>query len=297
MKIIHFDCYKNEEKYQKKKNHIYVNNTLQKYLEKNERVKADIITGFIHSKFNRENLEKIQGLKMMITRSAGTDHIDKEYCDSNNIKWKNIIYSSHNVAHHTISLILFFTRSLNSFNNFLKKGKFCDRNINCFDLKNKTLGIIGYGRIGKQVGELAKAFGMNILIYDRKSIGCSKINNLTVCDLNGLLKNSDIITLHCDANPSSIGMIKSESIKKMKEGVILINTSRGCIINENDLIKNINKFSFVGLDVLCNEKDFSKKHPFLKHKNIFITPHIAYKSEETTKERWNITYKHIEDFN
>lgn len=296
MKVIHFDCFQAEKKYHKKSSHIYREESLQAYLKKKGEIDADIITGFVYSNFTKDTLSHIKNLKCVITRSVGMDNIDIRYCDLNKIKYLNTSYSSHNVAHHTIALILFFTRKLDSFYSSVKKGNFSDKEINCFDLNKKKLGIIGHGRIGKQVGELAQSFGMEILVYDRKKTECTLIDGINLCNLDSVLEASDIVTLHCDPNPSSIGIINQESIKKMKNGVILINTARGSIINEKDLLKNIKKFSFVGLDVLENENYFSKNHPFLKHPNIFITPHIAYKSEETTKERWNQTYRHIENF-
>ncbi len=296
MKIIHFDCYDSEKKYQKKKEHTYISQNVQTYLKERKQIEADIVTGFVHSDFKKEVIDSVKNLKLIVTRSAGMDNIDTKYCDQKNINYKNTTYPSHNVAHHTIALILYFSRQLETYKKTIQKGKFCDRKVDCFDLKNKKIGIIGHGRIGQQVVKLAENLGMEVLVYDREKSKCSLVDGINTCDFESVLKNSDIISLHCDANPTTIGMINNESIKKMKDKVVLINTARGAIINEKDLLKNIKKFSFVGLDVLENENKFTKKHPFLKHPNIFITPHIAYKSEETTKERWAQTYSHIEEF-
>ena len=296
MKILHFDCTPIEKKYQKKSSHTYISENIQTYLKKKGTFEADIVTGFVYSNFTEDVLNSVKNLKCIITRSAGMDNIDTKYCDFKKIKYFNVNYPSHNVAHHTMALILFFTRQLETFHTTIKKGKFSDTEINCIDLSRKKLGIIGHGRIGKQVGELAQSFGMKILVYDRKKTECTVTEGVNLCDLDSVLETSDIVTLHCDANSTSIGMINEKAIKRMKNGVILINTARGSIVNEKDLLKNIRKFSFVGVDVLENENNFSKNHPFLKHPNIFITPHIAYKSEETTKERWNQTYRHIEEF-
>ncbi len=296
LKIIHFDCTPIEKKYQKKSSHIYISENIQTYLETQGSFEADVVTGFVYSNFTKEVLGLIKGLKLVVTRSAGMDNIDAEFCEENSIKYTNVDYPSHNIAHHTMALILFFTRQLQTFYTTVKEGKFSDRNINGIDLKSVKLGIIGHGRIGKQVNELAQAFGIQVLVYDREQTECSLIDRINKCDLDSILENSDIISLHCDANPTSIGMINEKAIKKMKNGVILINTARGSIINEKDLLKNIKKFSFVGIDVLENENTFSKNHPFLRNPNIFITPHIAYKSEDTTKQRWEQTYKHIEEF-
>lgn len=296
MKIFHFDCCSIEKKYQKKKSHIYIEESLQSFLSLNEPFKADIVTGFVYSEFHKQNLNHIKDLKLIITRSIGLDNIDTDFCDLKNIEYTNIEYSNHTVAHHTMGLILFHMRNMRSFFTKVQKGIFADNALECCDMRGKTLGIIGYGKIGKKVAELAKAFDLEVLVCDRKLENCQVKNNVKFCDLEGVLKNSDIISLHCDANPSSIRMINNETIKMMKDGVVLINTARGSIINERDLLKNIKKFSFVGLDVLENESNFKKNHPFLKHPNILITPHIAYKSELTTKERWDKTYQYIENF-
>ncbi len=295
-KIVHFDCYPDERKYQKKEGHGYFQENIQEYLSSHGEFSADIVTGFVYSKFTKEILQKIKNLKFVVTRSIGLDNIDTEYCYANNIKFTNVDYSSHNVAHHTIALILFYTRQLCSFYGKVQKGNFCDKEISCYDLKGKKLGIIGYGRIGKEVAKIANSFGLEVLIYDRKLDKCEIRNGEKFCGLDKVLKNSDIISLHCDANPTSIGMINTQAIKKMKEGVILINTARGSIINDKDLLRNIRKFSFVGLDVLEDENLFRKSHPFLKYPNVFITPHIGYKSELTTQERWKQTYAHIDEF-
>jgi phosphoglycerate dehydrogenase-like enzyme len=296
LKIIHFDSYPVEKKYQKKSSHVYFQEDIQTFLSANGPFEADIVTGFVYSKFDSKILNSIQNLKLVVTRSIGIDNIDTDFCDSKGIKYTNVEYSNHNVAHHTLALILYYSRQLNTFFTKIKKGNFSDKTVNCYDLKGKKLGIIGYGRIGKQVAQLAESFGLEILAYDRNLTTCEVRDNTRFCGLEGVLQNSDIISLHCDANPTSIGMINNETIKMMKDGVILINTARGSIINEKDLLRNINKFSFVGLDVLEDENNFKKSHPFLKHPNLFITPHIAYKSEMTSKERWKQTYKHIDEF-
>lgn len=296
MKVVHFDCYATEKKYQKKPSHIYIRESVNEFLSANPNFSADIVTGFVYSKFDSEVLNSIKNLKLVVTRSIGLDNIDTDFCDSKGIKYTNVEYSSHTVAHHTIALMLFYARQLGTFRSKVKKGNFCDEKVECFDLKKKKLGIIGYGKIGKEVARLGRCFGLEILACDRNLLRCEDRDGMKFCNLQGVLRNSDIISLHCDANPSSIGMINRETIKMMKDGVVLINTARGSIINEKDLIRSIRKFSFVGLDVLEGEECFDKNHPFLKHPNVFITPHIAYKSELTTKERWAETYKHIGEF-
>lgn len=296
MKVIHFDCYPEDKKYQKKENHVYIAQNIQSYLKEYGDFDADIVTGFVFSRFDCKILKNIKNLKLLITRSIGKDNIDKNYCKSNGIKYTNIQYSNHNVAHHTLALILFNSRKLETNFSRIKRGIFSDIGVECVDLQNKKFGVIGYGRIGKEVVKLAQNFDMEILVSERNSKKTRIVDGVNFCSIQDVFKNSDIISLHCDANPSTIGLINEKNIKLMKDGVVLINTARGSLIKEDDLIKNIPKFSFIGLDVLCDENAFTKKHKFLKYNNIFITPHIAYKSELTSRERWCKTYEYIDEF-
>ncbi len=295
MKVIHFDCDPIESKYQKKKNHLYFREDIGSFLKRNGTLKADIVTGFVYSDFNIENLSKIKNLRCLITRSIGFDNIDEGYCKKNGIEYSNVQYSHHNVAHHTIALILYHTRNLKSYFSRVQKGNFCDKNITCVDLKDTVIGIIGYGKIGKEVAQLAKNFEMKVLVCEKEGKDLQGTCEFDCCPKEEIFEKSDIISLHCDANSTSIGMINEESIKMMKENAILINTARGSLINEEDLVRNIKKFAFVGLDVLENEGGFTRAHPLLKYPNVFMTPHIAYKSELTSKERWAKTYEIIEN--
>lgn len=296
MKVIHFDVGQSQEDYRLYDSHDYFDGSVNSYLTEEKTLDADIVTCFPTSCFDRKTIDSVTGLKLIITRSIGVDNIDTNYCNSKGIKYLNIQYSRYNVAHHTLALILFYARKLNESFEQVNSGIFCHEKIDCLDLKIRTLGIIGYGRIGKEVAELADAFNIKVIAYDRKYRGGDIIDGFEMFDLDDLLSISDIISLHCDANPTNIDMINDENIKKMKDGVALINTARGSIINEEDLIKNINKFSFIGLDVLQDEDKFDNRHPLLGCKNVYITPHVAYKSEVTTRERWDQTYQHIEDF-
>ncbi len=296
MRILHFDVGKSQRKCTIQEGHEYIDMDVNQYIDSYGPFEADIVTSFPTSNFNSEVIDSIKNLKLIITRSIGVDNIDGEYCEKKGIKYLNVEYSRYNIVHHTLALILFFTRQLNESFNQTQKGKFCHEEIDCLDLRIRTLGIIGYGRIGREVAELADAFRMRVIACDRKYEDGEIVDGFEMYELENLLKESDIISLHCDANPSNIGLINEKNIGIMKDGVALINTARGSIINEKDLIKNIEKFSFVGLDVLQNETKFDSNHLLIGYPNIYITPHTAYKSEVTTQERWNKTYQYINDF-
>ncbi len=296
MKIIHFDVGKVQEHYVRNLGHEYTSATVNQYIQSNGTFQAEIVTGFPTSKFDRDTIDSIEGLRLIITRSVGVDSVDEEYCKQKGIKFINIRYSYHNVVHHTLAFILFYTRQLAQSFKRVQSGEFCHENIDCLDLGIRTLGIIGYGRIGKEVAQMADALGLKVIAYDRKYNHGDFIDGFELYDFEDLIQIADIISLHCDANPTSMGMINDETIGQMKDDVALINTARGSLIKEKDLIKNIDKFSFVGLDVLEDEVNFDKNHDLLKFPNVFITPHTAYKSEVTTKERWDKTFEYIKNF-
>ena len=296
MKVIHFDSRQEQKEFQSKNNHTYVEESVNEYIEEKGNIDADVITGFTCSKFNKEVIDSIKGLKYIVARGIGTDHIDKEYCDLKGIGYSNTDYSRDPIAHHVWALILYAIRNLEKSFNTTKEGNFCHQQIQNKDLRDMTLGIIGVGRIGEKVLNISQGFGMKVVGYDikpRKEVEERCQENFKFVELKYLLQNSDIICISCDANESSIGMINEETISLMKDGVILINIARGSIIKDDDLIKNIEKFEFVGLDVLNDERKFSKNNEYLKYPNVYITPHIAHKSEMTTKERWEKTYNLI----
>jgi len=298
LKIIHFDTHPSAEPY-KRKGDIYITENVNTYIINNGSFEADAVTGFTCSKFTKEIIDQIKGLRLIVTRSIGYDNIDQDYCRQKGIKFSNVDYSRYNVAHHTWALILHAVRSLEECFSSTRSGNFCDEEIYCHDLREMILGIIGFGRIGYEVFKIAKSFGVKVIAYDtipKKEHMRLDSQYFEYKDMEYVLKNSDILSLHCDANPTSIGMIDDKAIKQMKNNVILINTARGSIINESDLIKNINKFAYIGLDVIVDENDFNKSNPLLKYPNIFITPHIAHKSPVTVKERWLNTYSIIGNF-
>jgi len=283
MNIIHFD----------------VDSELQKYLKGDTRPeslqaidpvedfsKINIISIKTGSKADKDSLHRFPNLKLLITRTVGTDHIDLAYCKEKEIEVKNILdYGSFNIAEHVFALLLSGTRNIISTQKKIKKGTFTFKGHLGLALKGKTLGVVGTGRIGLEVISRANAFGMKVVAYDvykneeaRKELGYGYV------ELEELAQQSDIITLHAPLLDSTHHMINASIIEKMKEGVVLINTARGELVDTDALISNIEKFRWVGLDVLEGEKDFSKDHPLLKFDNVVITPHIAFYSDASVKK-------------
>lgn len=174
---------------------------------------------------------------------------------------------------------------------------FCFWNFPLIELAGKTLGIIGFGKTGQATAKIAQAFGMNVLAYTRNPKKELENNNLKYADLDQVLGNSDVISLHCPLSKSTQSLINKDTINKMKDGVIIINTSRGGVIAEKDLAEALetNKVSAAGLDVTSIEP-IQEDNPLLNAKNCFITPHIAWAPLQTRSRLMNIAVENLKAF-
>lgn len=283
MKTIHFDVDEHLTKYLSGEKYFY---SLQDVKGDLDCSKVEAISVKSASNADRSTLSNFPTLKLLITRTVGTDHIDMEYCKLGGIEVKNILdYGSFNIAEHVFALLLSGTRNIISTQKEIHEGKFTFKGHLGLALEGKTLGVVGTGRIGLEVVKRANAFGMKVIAYDvyknekaREELGYEYV------ELEKLAQTSDIITLHAPLLDSTHHMINEKIIKLMKDGVVLINTARGELVDTDALIKNIAKFRWVGLDVLEGEKSFSKDHPLLKFTNVVITPHIAFYSDSSVKK-------------
>ena len=262
---------------------------------------SDVISVFIHSKVNEETTRGCLNLKLIATRSTGTDHIDIDYFSSKNISVKNVaLYGENTVAEHTFALMLSLSRKIHESYISSIKGKFTTSGLMGFDLKDKTIGIIGGGRIGLHVAHMARSFGMHVRVYDIKEDHfLAELINFKYVSLDELFRTSDIISLHVPLNKYTKYIINKESISKMKDGVLIINTARGGLINNEDLISGLEsgKIFGAGLDVLDGEeflfeegisnspvesaaKIIVESKKLLDRPNVVITPHNAFNSIE-----------------
>jgi D-lactate dehydrogenase len=224
----------------------------------------DILSIFISSEINKEIIDSLPNLKLIVTRSTGYDHIDCEYCRSKGILVCNVPeYGTKTVAEWTIGLMLNLMRKIYYAIDQIKEVESFDlKNLRGEELYGKTLGVIGTGRIGKEVIKLAKAFGMNILAYDAfPDENFAKEYNVTYTSLEELLKNSDVITIHVNLNPSTYHLINKEKIKLIKPGAYLINTSRGGIVETEALLYGLKEGILKGaaLDVLEEETEIKEE--------------------------------------
>jgi len=281
---------------------------------------TDILSVFIYSKITKEILGKLPKLKLVATRSTGYDHIDIEECKRRNIKIANVpTYGENTVAEHTFALILALSRKIHKSYERTVRGDFSLNELRGFDLKGKTIGIIGTGNIGRHVVRIAKGFEMNILAFDTSPDFKFSIKmGFKYVPLDYLLSNSDIITLHVPYMKATHHMINKNNIKKVKKGSMLINTARGGIVETEALVHALDKgiLSAAGLDVLeeeffikeetqllskqfpatCDLKTLLQNHMLLKRDNVLITPHNAFNSNEALMRILSTTLDNIKAF-
>ena len=234
----------------------------EKLAENNtEKVKeADIICTFVDSAINKNIIDDLPNLKFISTRSTGFNHIDCEYAKMKGIKVSNVpAYGSHTVAEFAFGLILNLSRKIMKSNRYIRESS--DFNyfleMEGFDLRGKTLGVIGTGKIGKNVVKIAKGFEMNIIAYDLcPDPVLAKENNFEYKSLAEVLTQSDILTLHIPYNKENRYLINKKNIALMKKGVYIINTARGELIDTEALIWGLKEgiIAGAGLDVLEGEK-------------------------------------------
>jgi D-lactate dehydrogenase len=295
----------------------------------------DILSIFISSEIDKEIIDSLPNLKLITTRSTGYDHIDCEYCRSKGILVCNVPeYGTKTVAEWAIGLMLNLMRKIYYAIDQIKEIESFDlKNLRGEELYGKTLGVIGTGRIGKEVIKLAKAFGMNILAYDvYPDENFAKEYNVTYTSLEELLKNSDVITIHVNLNPSTYHLINKENIKLIKPGAYLINTARGGIIETEALLYALKEGILKGaaLDVLEEETEIKEElellvkyttdkrgsnadehglndlketaftlwqnHILMKMPNVLITPHNAFNSKEAIERILMTTIENIKKF-
>lgn len=277
----------------------------------------DILAAFIYSSLDKDTLEKLSKLKMIATMSTGFDHIDLDVCRRKKIKVSNVpFYGENTVAEHTLALLLALSRKLVPSVERARTGNFSLDGLRGFDLKGKTIGLVGLGHIGSKFAEMVASLGMNILVYDLKPNRLlAKKLKLKYVSLDYLLANSDIISLHVPYNKATHHLINSKNVKLIKHGAYLLNTSRGGLVSSSALLKALDSgiLAGVGLDVLEEEgfikeekellsKEFNKKfdlktvlrnHLLLQNPKVIITPHNAFNSQEALLRILDTTIENI----
>lgn len=250
-----------------------------------------------------ELLETCPNIKYIGTLSTGYNIIDLDACRTRGIPVCNVpSYSTSAVAQFTMALLLEVCHHVGEHNNIVHSGgwersvDFCFWNYPLIELSSKTIGIIGFGKIGQEVAKLAAAFGMKVLAYSRTEYEEGR-KLAEYVDLDTLLASSDIVSLHCPLFPETRGIINNEKIAKMKDGAILLNTSRGPLIVEEDVANALNsdKLYYYATDVASREP-IRSDNPLLKAKNCIITPHIAWAAKETRERLVGIVYENLKAY-
>jgi len=270
-----------------------------------ERTKdADII---IDNKvpINASTIGKAKKLKLVCVTATGTNNLDKPYLEQRGIAWRNVAgYSTESVAQHTFAMLFYLYEHLAYYDHYVKSEQYAgDTLFTHFDrhfceLKGKTWGIIGLGNIGRRVAEIATVFGCHVIYYSAS--GKNNHPSYEKVDLETLLGNSDILSIHAPLKASTENLINEKTLKQMKSSAVLLNLGRGPIINEEALAKALeNKWiAAAGLDVLKVEP-MLKTNPLIKMKDserLLITPHIGWASVEARNRLMQIIYTQIETF-
>jgi len=280
----------------------------------------DVAIVFIYSKLNKDVLSKMQNLKLIITRSTGYDHIDVEYTSKNGITVCNVPgYGNNTVAEYTFALILALARKFKPMIERTSKGIFSRDGLTGIDLMGKTIGVIGAGRIGKHVVRIAYGFGMKILVYDRyKDQELIDKYGAEYVGLEDLLRMSDIVTLHVPYNKSTHHLINKFNIKLMKLDAMLINTSRGPVVEMEAIVQALKEGRLaggVGLDTfeaeeVLIEEEYLKRDdiPAIKLKkalesfyvlhleNVIVSPHNAYNTKDALYRILDITLDNLKSY-
>lgn len=269
--------------------------------ETKERIRDADIVLCNKTSMTRDVLESAQNLKYIGLFATGFNNVDLDYTNKKGITVCNVPgYSTEAVAQHTFALILEVISRVSDYNKTVKDGDWVKSKtfsyfpIPIFELSGKTIGIVGLGSIGIRVAEIAKAFGMNVIFYNRSN---KNIDGMTQVDFDTLLKESDIVTLHCPLNSQSDSIMNKDAFAKMKDNSIFINTARGGLVDEYALKEALicGKLLGAGLDVLRKEP-MDENCPLINIDNCIITPHIAWASLETRRRLLKIVVDNIEKY-
>ncbi len=251
-----------------------------------------------------QTLSQLPELRYIGVLATGYNIVDVAAAAQHGVTVTNIpTYGTASVAQHTLALILELMLNVGLHSQAARSGEWSASLDWCFtktpltELDGKTLGIIGFGRIGRRVAELGRAFGMNIIVLARDSNPPQLGEGYRAAPLETLLRESDVISLHCPLRPETQGLINAERLKLMKPSAVLINTSRGPLIVEEDLAAALNagQIAGAGLDVLAVEPP-PANNPLLSAKNCVVTPHIAWATKEARSRMMRLAAENLEAF-
>ncbi|CAN5130807.1 2-hydroxyacid dehydrogenase [soil metagenome] len=269
----------------------------------------DAVIVFTNDDVSAPVIEKLAslGVKFILTRSSGTDHIDKNAAARYSVKIANVpSYSTQAIAEHSVAMAFALNRQLVKANQHSHEFDFRNDDLIGFNFAGKTVGILGMGATGQAVASIYHGLGCHVLGYDENFP--RSVKHVRSVSVENLLSSSDIISLHLPLTPTTRHFIQKETLDQMKNGVMLINTSRGMLINTVDVLSALDsrKVAYLGLDVYefekglffeDHKKDLIKDHllqNLMKHPNVLITPHQAYLTKEALQEIADQTIKSMD---
>ncbi|HWR21988.1 MAG TPA: D-2-hydroxyacid dehydrogenase [Feifaniaceae bacterium] len=263
---------------------------------------ADIV--FVNkTKLTRGTLYACPNIRFIGVLATGYNIVDVAAAKERGIVVSNVpTYGSYAVGQFAIALLLEICHHIGHHDKEVKAGRWSESEW-CFwdypliELYGKTMGIIGFGRIGQVTGRIAKAMGMEVIAYDSHQDPALRDEGFSYVTLDELLRRSDVVSLHCPLFPETKGIINRHTIAKMKDGVILLNNSRGPLVVDADLADALNsgKVYAAGLDVISKEP-IDPDNPLLKAKNCFITPHISWAPRESRKRLMETATENLRQF-
>lgn len=269
-----------------------------------ERCKGAEIVFTNKTPLRQDVLAQLPDLKYIGVLATGYNVVDIDFARTMGIKVANVPgYGTASVVQLTFSLLFELCLHVQRHSDSVFKGDwvasadFCYWNYPLIEMEGKTLGIIGFGSIGQKVADVASAFGMKVVAYSRTQTDQSHRKNFQWLSLEELLKSSDVVSIHCPLFPETEGLINKNTLKLMKKSAFFINTSRGPIVNEQDLADALNSglIAGAGLDVLSVEPP-SANNPLLSAKNCLITPHIAWATKEARTRLMEIVEHNLSSF-
>ncbi len=252
---------------------------------------------------SKATIDACPNIKLIAVLATGYNVVDYNYAKEKGIPVCNVpTYGTASVSQFSIALLLEICHHIGHHSESVHAGNWASNKDWCYwdypliELEGKTIGIIGFGRIGQAEGRVAKALGMKVLAHDLYPNESGKAIAEYV-DLDTLYAQADVITLHCNLTPENTGMINKDSIAKMKDGVILINNARGQLIVEQDVADALNagKIAGAGLDVVYTEP-IKADNPLLQAKNCIITPHISWAPKESRQRIMDITVDNVKAY-
>jgi D-lactate dehydrogenase len=285
-----------------------------------EAADADVVSTFIYSTLDRQVLEQLTQLRFIATRSTGVDHIDIGYCTERGIRVANVpVYGEATVAEHVFALLGAISHNLVDAVDRTRRGDFSQQGLQGFDLFGKVFGLIGAGSIGRHAARIARGYGMEVIAFDLEpNVEAAKELGIRYVGFDDLLAEADIISLHVPGNSMTDNLLSDAAFDKMKDGVVLINTARGQVVDVKALLRALasGKVRAAGLDVLPEEPalreeaellrtSFPKEHNLenllanhilLRMSNVIITPHSAFNTREAVQRILDTTRLNIIGF-